>query len=165
VDSAHRAWPQGILEEAGCKSWPIEKPEPERLRALLTLVADLSAPEPQIRDPGSLAYDLPGLPVRDLEAAAHPAARSLTRDMFVHSYVPIPRSPGLRSLSLNSLLASPLPISAWVLLDPWQAVSLTLVTPFFIVLIGAARGVAGGIEEGLRDRIYEVITGRERRPS
>lgn len=155
---------EAVLDRAGFRALPIVPVERERLLSIIALSVvathlghidtDLVVqPEDVLsRSPEQLAL------LTDRITLAQPDIYGLVLDLFRHSYVPVPRSPGLVTRSLDSILASGPPLSAWLALDPWQAALITLGMPFYMVLIGAARGVS----EGVRDRLYEAITGRQR---
>ncbi len=59
----------------------------------------------------------------------------------------------------SSVLASGMPVWAWLQLELWQAALLTALTPVYVIILG----VATGASEGLRDWIYQLITGRPHR--
>lgn len=66
---------------------------------------------------------------------------------------------GIRFLGLNVLLAVPLPVWGFIsALEPWQqALAIVVGTPTFV----AVMGVAIGLHQALKERIYAAITGRD----
>lgn len=150
------------LKSIGCTLRRLSEPSQTQVRAIVGLVADETGQ--------SGAYDLDaliaGLPTtRRLSARTSAEAQALTNELFVHSYVPLPRSPALRTLSLSSLLAYP-GIAVWVGIDPLEMLTLVVVGSGFTLIVAAVRGVAGGLEEGLHERVADFVrkVGRDQQP-